>query len=161
VSTVQQHHMGANGAVQVTLLLLWGYAWASSNNMCMPCRGSASEARQGSISTLRTRVHCCHRLVHCTRLFVLLQAKTSIPGLGKPITAVDVTYDGRWILATTDDYLMVVKTCFDDDGKPGWEGADTHGLYTSSFSERGGSTLGVCRGCCAESLGTSCWASMQ
>ena len=45
------------------------------------------------------------------------QAKTSIPGLGKPITAVDVTYDGRWILATTDDYLMVVKASFDDDGE--------------------------------------------
>ncbi len=43
-----------------------------------------------------------------------MQAKTSIPGLGKPITAVDVTYDARWILATTDDYLIVVKTTFDD-----------------------------------------------
>jgi hypothetical protein len=50
-------------------------------------------------------------------LYTLLQAKTSIPGLGKPITAVDVTYDGRWILATTDDYLMVVKASFDDDGE--------------------------------------------
>lgn len=48
-----------------------------------------------------------------------VQAKTSIPGLGKPITAVDVTFDGRWILATTDDYLMVVKASFNDDG--GWE----------------------------------------
>lgn len=46
------------------------------------------------------------------------QAKTSIPGLGKPITAVDVTYDGNWVLATTDDYLMVVKTSFEDDGEP-------------------------------------------
>lgn len=45
------------------------------------------------------------------------QAKTSIPGLGKPITAVDVTYDGRWVLATTDDYLMVVKTCFEEEGE--------------------------------------------
>jgi hypothetical protein len=45
-----------------------------------------------------------------------VQAKTSIPGLGKPITAVDVTFDGRWILATTDDYLMVVKASFNDDG---------------------------------------------
>jgi hypothetical protein len=45
------------------------------------------------------------------------QAKTSIPGLGKPIAAIDVTYDGRWVLATTDDYLLVVKTCWDDNGK--------------------------------------------
>lgn len=46
-----------------------------------------------------------------------VQAKTSIPGLGKAITSVDVTYDGNWVLATTDDYLMVVKTSFEDDGK--------------------------------------------
>jgi hypothetical protein len=47
-----------------------------------------------------------------------LQAKTSIPGLGKPITAVDVTYDGAWVLATTADYLMVVKASFsDEDGE--------------------------------------------
>lgn len=47
---------------------------------------------------------------------VALQAKTTIPGLGKPITAVDVTYDGNWVLATTDDYLMVVKTSYTDAG---------------------------------------------
>lgn len=64
----------------------------------------------------------------------LTQAKTSIPGLGKPITAVDVTYDGRWILATTDDYLMVVKTCFDDDGRE-----------RSAFTDRGGGKLAVPR----------------
>jgi hypothetical protein len=51
-------------------------------------------------------------------MLALLQAKTSIPGLGKPITAVDVTYDGAWVLATTDDYLMVVKASFsDEDGE--------------------------------------------
>lgn len=43
------------------------------------------------------------------------QAKTSIPGLGAPITAVDVTYDGKWVLATTDHYLMLVKTTYVDD----------------------------------------------
>jgi hypothetical protein len=31
---------------------------------------------------------------------------------------VDVTYDGAWVLATTDDYLMVVKASFsDEDGE--------------------------------------------
>ncbi|PNW71515.1 hypothetical protein CHLRE_16g657550v5 [Chlamydomonas reinhardtii] len=45
----------------------------------------------------------------------LTQAKTSIPGLGAPITAVDVTYDGKWVLATTDHYLMLVKTTYVDD----------------------------------------------
>lgn len=48
----------------------------------------------------------------------LKQAKTSIPGLGAPITSVAVTYDGRWVLATTDHYLMVVKTTYkDSNGK--------------------------------------------
>jgi hypothetical protein len=41
-------------------------------------------------------------------------AKTAIPGLGAPITSVDVTYDGKWVLATTDKYVMVVKTTFRD-----------------------------------------------
>ena len=44
----------------------------------------------------------------------LTQAKTAIPGLGAPITAVDVTYDGKWALATTNKYLMVVKTSYKD-----------------------------------------------
>jgi len=49
----------------------------------------------------------------------LKQAKTAIPGLGAPITAIDVTFDGKWVLATTDRYLMVVKTTYEDDsGKP-------------------------------------------
>eukprot|EP00252_Welwitschia_mirabilis_P018733 TRINITY_DN4180_c0_g1_i1.p1 TRINITY_DN4180_c0_g1~~TRINITY_DN4180_c0_g1_i1.p1 ORF type:complete len:608 (+),score=130.48 TRINITY_DN4180_c0_g1_i1:196-2019(+) len=46
------------------------------------------------------------------------QAKTAFPGLGSPITHVDVTYDGRWIVATTDTYLLVISTVFTDkDGK--------------------------------------------
>lgn len=40
------------------------------------------------------------------------RANTAIPGLGAPITAVDVTYDGKWVLATTKNYLMVVKTSY-------------------------------------------------
>jgi hypothetical protein len=45
------------------------------------------------------------------------QARTAIAGLGKPITAVDVTYDGQWVIATTDDYVMVVNTSYKDKGK--------------------------------------------
>ncbi|PKA49428.1 Protein CYPRO4 [Apostasia shenzhenica] len=45
-------------------------------------------------------------------------AKTAFPGLGSPITHVDVTYDGKWILGTTDTYLILVCTVFKDkDGK--------------------------------------------
>jgi len=38
------------------------------------------------------------------------RAKTLLPGLGVPITAVDVTADGRWVLATTATYLLLVDT---------------------------------------------------
>ncbi|CAA6662278.1 unnamed protein product [Spirodela intermedia] len=37
-------------------------------------------------------------------------AKTAFPGLGSPITYVDVTFDGRWILGTTDTYLVLIST---------------------------------------------------
>lgn len=46
------------------------------------------------------------------------QAKTAFPGLGSPITHVDVTYDGKWILGTTDTYLILICTVFTGkDGK--------------------------------------------
>jgi hypothetical protein len=53
------------------------------------------------------------------------QAKTAFPGLGSPITHVDVTYDGKWILATTDTYMILISTVFKDkDGntKTGFSG---------------------------------------
>ncbi|KAA8536197.1 hypothetical protein F0562_028675 [Nyssa sinensis] len=46
------------------------------------------------------------------------QAKTAFPGLGSPVTHVDVTYDGKWVLGTTDTYLILICTLFTDkDGK--------------------------------------------
>ncbi|CAK7329871.1 unnamed protein product [Dovyalis caffra] len=53
------------------------------------------------------------------------QAKTAFPGLGSPITHVDVTYDGKWVLGTTDTYLILICTLFTDkDGetKTGFSG---------------------------------------
>ncbi|EPS71033.1 hypothetical protein M569_03723 [Genlisea aurea] len=53
------------------------------------------------------------------------QAKTAFPGLGSPITSVDVTYDGKWVLGTTDTYLILICTLFTDkDGhtKTGFSG---------------------------------------
>ncbi len=44
----------------------------------------------------------------------LTRAATSIPGLGAPVTAIDVTFDGGWVLATTDKYLMLLKTSYTD-----------------------------------------------
>lgn len=46
------------------------------------------------------------------------QAKTAFPGLGSPVTHVDVTYDGKWIVGTTDAYLVLICTLFTDkDGR--------------------------------------------
>lgn len=58
----------------------------------------------------------------------LTRASTSIPGLGTPITSVDVTYDGKWVVATTRHYLMVVKTEF----------TDNNGKHTNGFKSRMG-----------------------
>jgi hypothetical protein len=44
--------------------------------------------------------------------------KTAYPGLSSPITHVDVTYDEKWIMGTTDTYLILICTIFKDkDGK--------------------------------------------
>ncbi|KAL0816411.1 hypothetical protein Bca101_072855 [Brassica carinata] len=45
-------------------------------------------------------------------------AKTAFPGLGSSVTHVDVSYDGKWILGTTDTYLVLICTLFTDkDGR--------------------------------------------
>ena len=46
------------------------------------------------------------------------QAKTSFPGLGSPITHIDVTYDGKWILATTSTCLRAAA--HRDQGFQNW-----------------------------------------
>jgi len=38
------------------------------------------------------------------------RAKNRFPGFGSPITSIDATYDGRWILGTTDDCLLLIYT---------------------------------------------------
>ena len=60
----------------------------------------------------------------------LNRACTSIPGLGLPITAIDITFDGKWVIATTKSYLMVVKTVF----------RDKSGKETNAFKSRAGSS---------------------
>ncbi|KAF8097066.1 hypothetical protein N665_0296s0047 [Sinapis alba] len=56
---------------------------------------------------------------------VMRQAKTAFPGLGAPVTHVDATFDGKWIVGTTDTYLIVICTLFTDKAgktKTGFEG---------------------------------------
>ena len=58
----------------------------------------------------------------------LTRAATSLPGLGAAVTSVDVTFDGRWALATTAKYLMVLKTSW----------LDSEGKVASAFKQRMG-----------------------
>ncbi|CAA0382954.1 unnamed protein product [Arabidopsis thaliana] len=58
-------------------------------------------------------------------------AKTAFPGLGSPITHVDVSYDGKWILGTTDTYLVLICTLF----------TDKNGLTKTGFSGRMGNKI--------------------
>ncbi|KAJ6236836.1 vacuolar import and degradation protein [Anaeramoeba flamelloides] len=48
------------------------------------------------------------------------RAKTLLPGFGDPISAMDVTEDGKWVLATCKDYLLVVNTDL-GNGKNGFK----------------------------------------
>jgi len=41
------------------------------------------------------------------------RAMNTLPGLGDEITAIDVTRDGKWVLATCIDYLIVIPTVTD------------------------------------------------
>jgi hypothetical protein len=43
-------------------------------------------------------------------------AKTNLPGLGDPIVGTDVSADGKWVLATTKTYLLLID-CEQKDGK--------------------------------------------
>lgn len=59
------------------------------------------------------------------------QAKTAFPGLGSPITHVDVTYDGKWILGTADTFLILICTSF----------TDKNGKTKTGFSGRMGNKI--------------------
>lgn len=63
------------------------------------------------------------------------QAKTAFPGLGSPITHVDVTYDGKWILGTTDSYLILICTLF----------IDKNGTTKTGFAGRMGNKISAPR----------------
>lgn len=53
-----------------------------------------------------------------------IRAKTQLPALGDPITGMDVSADGRWILGTTQNYILLVDAMQKDgknEGKLGFE----------------------------------------
>ncbi|KAL0949495.1 hypothetical protein HGRIS_009549 [Hohenbuehelia grisea] len=51
-------------------------------------------------------------------------AKTALPPLGDPIIGIDVTADGRWIVATTKTYLLLVDTLIGEGKYSGSLGFD-------------------------------------
>jgi len=55
-----------------------------------------------------------------------INAKTHIPALGDPIVGLDTSADGRWVLATTRTYLLLIDALQKDgknEGKLGFEKA--------------------------------------
>lgn len=53
-----------------------------------------------------------------------VNAKTHIPALGDPIIGIDVSADGRWVLGTTKNYLLLIDSMQKDgknEGKLGFE----------------------------------------
>ncbi|KZT12472.1 VID27 cytoplasmic protein [Laetiporus sulphureus 93-53] len=51
-------------------------------------------------------------------------AKTALPPLGDPITGIDVTASGRWIVATTKTYLLLIDTLIGEGRYTGSLGFD-------------------------------------
>ena len=51
-------------------------------------------------------------------------AKTALPAMGDPIIGVDVTKDGRWLVATCKTYLLVIDTRITDGKNSGQLGFD-------------------------------------
>lgn len=55
-----------------------------------------------------------------------INAKTALPAIGDPIIGVDVSADGRWVLATTRTYLLLIDALQKEgknEGKLGFEKA--------------------------------------
>jgi len=50
-----------------------------------------------------------------------MRAKTKLPGLGAGIKHIEVTEDGKWVLATTKTYLVLVPTEMPDSFKLGFD----------------------------------------
>ncbi|KAF3625599.1 hypothetical protein FXO38_12589 [Capsicum annuum] len=63
------------------------------------------------------------------------QAKTAFSGFDFPITHVDVTYDGKWIVGTTDTYLILICTLF----------VDKNGSTKIDFADRMGNKISTPR----------------
>ncbi|WFD06303.1 tRNA (guanine(9)-N(1))-methyltransferase [Malassezia vespertilionis] len=51
-------------------------------------------------------------------------AKTALPALGDPIIGVDVSSDGRWVVATCRSYLLLIDTLIEDGRYKGSLGFD-------------------------------------
>ncbi|XP_054810892.1 protein CYPRO4-like isoform X1 [Prosopis cineraria] len=105
------------GMVQNSPVLHWNHGYLFSRGTNFQCFVTTGD---GSIfvGSLDGRI----RLYSKTSMW---QSKTIFPGLGSPITHVDVTYDGRWVLGTTDTYLILIcnlHTAKDGETEDGFMG---------------------------------------
>ena len=99
---VQQH--------EPALDLIGGKDYAQRTNFtCMATTGDGSVVVGSADGKIR---------LYSNKL-TLKRASTAFPGIGTPITHIDVTYDGKWVIATTDHFIEIIKTTAKDaEGKP-------------------------------------------
>ena len=98
------------GVVQdLSLTYNAGRTYGRANFTCMATSGAgyiAVGSQDGQIRLFGSK--------QAMENFEFKQASTAVPGLGLPITAIDVTYDSNYVVATTDKYLVVLQTFYKD-----------------------------------------------
>jgi len=78
----------------------------NTNFRCMATTGTGQVVVGSEDGKIRLYGHTANQELTLSR------ARTSFPGLGTPITHVDTTYSGEFVLATTDSYIIVISTVF-------------------------------------------------
>ena len=89
---------------------------AQSQDQSLLYSYGASAARLTSVATTDSAQAVVGDEKGSIRFFSTLdkRAKTTLPGLGDGITGVDVTADGKYALATTNTYVLVIPTAHED-----------------------------------------------
>jgi len=91
----------------------------SDSNKIAECKTYAQNPKMQVIATNQDGQVATGSVNGEIRLFsdISKRAKTLLPGLGDPLVGIDVTADGKYLLATTARYLLVVPTEVPDDAK--------------------------------------------
>lgn len=93
------------------------------NASSKPMLSCAATTREGAIAVGSKkgdiRLFSANLLDNRKDLLSAPKAKTTLPGFGDPILGIDVSSDGKWILATCATYLVVIPS--EAEGKNGFQ----------------------------------------